>query len=93
MREEANLGIALAVAAAIAGAILCVEVLNYNAVTRLTVAIERSNPMTTVTSSWTSGGILRTVTTTRRDGESAEDWARRHQEEVDALLLLFPKDP
>lgn len=93
MREEAKLGVALAVAAAIAGAILCVEVLNYNAVTRLTVAIERSNPMTTVTSSWTSGGIAKSVTTTRREGESAEDFAARHAEEVAALLALFPRDP
>lgn len=93
MREGTKLGVVLALAAATAGAILCVEVLNYNAVTRLATAIERSDPMSTVTSSWTSGGVLRTVTTTRRDGESAEDWARRHQEEVDALLLLFPKDP
>ena len=49
--------------------------------------------MTTMTSSWTSGGIVRTVTTTRRDGESAEDFAARHRDEVEAMLALFPKDP
>ncbi len=49
--------------------------------------------MTTMTSSWTSGGIVRTVVTTRREDESAEDWAARHRDEVEAMLALFPKDP
>lgn len=93
MRFETELGIVLAIVSAVGGAILCVEVMNYEAISKLVESNKRGVQMTTVTSSWTSGGILRTVTTTRRDGESAEDWARRHQEEVDALLLLFPKDP
>lgn len=93
MRFETKLGIVLAIVSAVGGAILCVEVMNYESISKLDESNKRGVQMTTVTSSWTSGGILRTVTTTRRDGESAEDWARRHQEEVDALLLLFPKDP
>lgn len=92
MRFETTLGIVLAIVSAVGGAILCVEVMNYEAISKLVESNKRGVQMTTVTSRWTSGGILRTVTTTRRDGESAEDWARRHQEEVDALLLLFPKD-
>lgn len=93
MRFETKLGIVLAIVSAVGGAILCVEVMNCESISKLVESNKRGVQMTTVTSSWTSGGILRTVTTTRRDGESAEDWARRHQEEVDALLLLFPKDP
>lgn len=42
---------------------------------------------------WKWQGIDVTVTTRRRDGETAAAWAQRHKDNVDAALALFPKDP
>lgn len=48
--------------------------------------------MATITSTWTSGGIERSVTTTRADGETDLQHAERHQAAVAAALKVFPKD-
>lgn len=52
----------------------------------------RSNQVSTVTSSWLSGGITRSVTTTRGSDETVDAYAARHQAEVNAFLLIYPKD-
>ena len=47
--------------------------------------------VSTVTSSWTDAeNIDHSVTTTRLDGESSDDFAARHKSDVDALKALFP---
>jgi len=44
-----------------------------------------------MTSSWTdSNSTTHTVETTQNEGESAPDWAGRHQEAVAALQALYP---
>lgn len=93
MREWTKLYVALGFVAALAVAGLSFQIVGYGAVSRLTEAVERNQPMSQMTATWTSGGISHTVTTTRRENESAEDFARRHQEELNAALALFPKDP
>lgn len=93
MPDGIKFGVVLGVAAAFAGTILCFEVLNYQAAGKLAEAITRRPNVSTVTSTWTSGGIPKSLTTTRNEGESAEDFARRHQEELNAMLLIFPRDP
>lgn len=93
MRDSIKLGVVLALAAALAGTILCFQVLSYQTAVAIKATLERSYAMTTITSTWTSGGVPKSLTTTRREGESAEDFARRHKEELDAMLLIFPKDP
>lgn len=54
---------------------------------------QESNVPTELKSEWRSNGILTTVTTHKREGESDEGFAARHKATVDATLLLFPKDP
>lgn len=45
----------------------------------------------TYETTWQSaGGLSRKVTTTRQPDETAEDFANRHKEEVDALKAVFP---
>lgn len=93
MREWTKVYIGLGFIAAMAAAGLCFQVLGYGSAERLTQLIERNNVMSSHTATWTSGGIQHSHTTTRNEGESAEDFARRHQEELDAMLLIFPRDP
>jgi hypothetical protein len=51
----------------------------------------------TLTTTWVSGGIVRTVETTRRANEGgangAHTWAVRHHEAEQAALQLWPPDP
>jgi len=46
--------------------------------------------LTTVTTTWKSARGTHTVTTTRLQGESEEDFATRHQAEVAAMQQVFP---
>lgn len=46
----------------------------------------------TATSEWMSGGVKIVVTTTQKEGESNDDFAKRHKARVDAMLSQFPKD-
>ncbi len=84
-----------AVAAAV---VLCLVLLGHVALRiasiegRIGQALAEAHLVTTLTSEWTSGGIKRTLTTTREAGESAADFANRHKEEVEAALEVFPKD-
>ena len=48
--------------------------------------------MQTLSTSWTSGGVEHTLTTTRQDGESAPDFIARHNEALDAALGQYPPD-
>lgn len=48
--------------------------------------------MQTATTSWTSSGKTVSVTTTRKENETATAFATRHKEAVDAMLALYPKD-
>ncbi len=48
--------------------------------------------VTTLTSEWESGGIKRTLVSTRQQGETAEAFVARHAEELTAALEEFPKD-
>ena len=53
---------------------------------------EREKIMQTATNEWMSGGMKTTVTTTKMSGETADEFAARHREQVNAMLRLFPKD-
>lgn len=53
---------------------------------------KRRKPVQTLTSTWTSGGVEHTVTTTRLDGESAPDFIARHNEVLEAALVQYPSD-
>jgi hypothetical protein len=57
----------------------------------LEAGTERS--MSSVTTTWKSNGLTVAVTTPKRDGETAAQWAARHKEDVEAMLVAFPKDP
>lgn len=46
-----------------------------------------------LTTTWLSGGQRRTWTSTQREGETIDDLAVRHAEEVAALQVRFPPDP
>ena len=52
----------------------------------------KESPMQQVTTTWTSGGLTVTVTTTRADGEKDDAFAERHKAAVTAMLAKFPKD-
>lgn len=51
-----------------------------------TVGVE----MTTITTKWTSSQGEHSVTTTRQDGESEQDWISRHAHEVQTAQQQFP---
>lgn len=46
----------------------------------------------TYTSTWISGGVTKSVKTTRFDGETPGEHAARHQADVDALQAIYPPD-
>lgn len=43
-------------------------------------------------SEWKSGGITHRIVTKRGANEEVSDFLERHQEELDAALLIWPKD-
>lgn len=45
------------------------------------------------TTTWKSGGLDQRVSTYVEDGETLAEAAARHKAKVDALLVVFPKDP
>ena len=47
----------------------------------------------TMTSTWTSGGVQRTYTTTQREQETSEQHAQRHANGHAAMVAQFPVDP
>lgn len=49
--------------------------------------------MTTYTTSWRSGGIEYSVSTTCRENESTADCLRRHEEAVAQMQTIHPPDP
>lgn len=49
--------------------------------------------MQTLTSDWTSGGIRRTLTTTRKEAETDAEFIARHAAAEAAALRQWPKDP
>lgn len=57
-----------------------------------TLVTRKETPMQTTTTEWVSGGLKMSVTTTRGESESSDDFATRHKEAVDALLKKYPKD-
>lgn len=68
-----------------------------NGVHGLRLALEHSQEISVMTSNftstWTSGGITVTVTTTREDPTwTNAEWAAEHRARVDAMLVEFPKD-
>jgi hypothetical protein len=48
--------------------------------------------LSTLTATWTSGGILRTLTTTRNPNETLDAFTKRHEDELAAALKRFPRD-
>lgn len=46
-----------------------------------------------MTTTWTSGGVLQSVTTPRNTGENLADWIARHKAAVVAEGTLHPPDP
>lgn len=46
-----------------------------------------------ITTTWTSGGVEKKVTTYRNDGEQVAAWIDRHFTDVRALMATFPPDP
>lgn len=46
--------------------------------------------MQTFTTTWTSGGVSHTCTTTRLSGEGDEAFARRHADAVTAMQKIYP---
>lgn len=49
--------------------------------------------MQTTSTTWTSGTTQHTVTTTRNDGESLEDFLKRHDDAVKAAQVIYPPNP
>lgn len=49
--------------------------------------------MQTLESTWVSGGVSRTITTTRTESESAGDFIARHAAAEAAAREVWPKDP
>lgn len=49
--------------------------------------------MQTLTTTWTSGGISRTITTTRTAGETTSAFIARHAEVEAEAFKHWPKDP
>lgn len=49
--------------------------------------------MGTITSTWTSGGIQHSYTTTKQANETDAQHAARHAAGLAAMLEKFPKDP
>lgn len=54
---------------------------------------QQEEPMQQLTSTWLSGGVSHTITTTRNTGESVEDWIGRHDEALEAAQQAWPVDP
>ena len=48
--------------------------------------------MTTMTSTWLSGGVSRTITSNRRTSEALDVFLARHKSEVVQAQTLFPLD-
>ncbi len=93
MRESTKLGLALAASIGLGLAILYQQMACFGAITRLAATLERESIVSTITSTWTSGGVTRTLTTTRGENETAAEFAARHEAEFAAMLALFPRDP
>lgn len=53
---------------------------------------QRESNMQTLTTEWTSGGIKRSLTTTRNDGESDEEFIKRHHDAEARAFAIWPKD-
>lgn len=49
--------------------------------------------MQTLTSTWLSGGVNQSITSTREEGESTQDFILRHKEALDAAVETWPVDP
>lgn len=45
-----------------------------------------------LSSSWVSGGVVRTVTTTRNENETVAAWQQRHFDAVKARMDQYPPD-
>lgn len=45
-----------------------------------------------MTTTWTSGGVAQSVTTTRNTGENFSDWLARHKAAVIAQATMYPPD-
>ncbi len=45
-----------------------------------------------IKSTWTSGGIVRNVTTYKLEGESSSAWSHRHIVALSAALASYPPD-
>ena len=56
------------------------------------VTLTQDADMTSVTSTWVSGGVTHSVTTTQQPGESVEDMMERHRLAVEAAQRTFPVD-
>lgn len=85
----------LAVVSCLSTSILCV-VYHQRALDRLSkieARLEQQGQQRMVASTWTSGGVSRTVTSTRAADETFDQLLKRHKAEVAAAMVEFPKDP
>lgn len=82
---------AIAVVSCLSTSVLCV-VYHQRALDRLARIEQRleHEAAMTLSSSWSSGGTTVTVTTTRTDAESDEQFVQRHKTAVAVAKIAFP---
>lgn len=55
--------------------------------------LEEQETPNVLTSKWISGGVERSWTSTRNDGESLSELADRHEKELTDMFKKYPEDP
>lgn len=64
-----------------------------NSIRQQITDLNRERNMQTLTSEWTSGGIRRVLTTTRKESETEAEFIASHAAAEAAALRQWPKDP